>query len=87
MNLTVLLLVVGCYLFLSLCLLPFQYQYVTQLKEMDKKRKEKGISQNEMYEKMSFENQQLHFNAQGSPLFMGANLLATLLYNYKHKKK
>lgn len=40
-----------------------------------------------MYDKMSFEEQELNFNAQGNLLLIGANLLATLLYNWKHKQK
>ncbi len=54
---------------------------------MKKKREKQGISQEEMYDKMSFEEQELSFHAQGNPLFIGANLFATLLYNMKHKKE
>lgn len=75
--------IIGAYLLLSLILLPMQYKYVKHLKE---ERKELGLSQGEYYDKMSFENQQLHYNAQGNLFFLGANLLATLLYNWKHKK-
>ncbi|MGG3560065.1 DUF3949 domain-containing protein [Neobacillus rhizosphaerae] len=78
--------IIGAYLLLSLILLPVQYKYVKHLKEEDKKRKEIGLSQAEYYDKMSFENQELHYNAQGNILFIGANLLATLLYKWKHKK-
>ena len=39
-----------------------------------------------VYEKMGFEREQLHFNAQGNLLFIGANMLATLLYRWRHRK-
>ncbi|NRD77138.1 DUF3949 domain-containing protein [Bacillus sp. BRMEA1] len=35
---------------------------------------------------MGFEEQELNFHAQGSILFIGANMPATMLYNWKHKK-
>jgi hypothetical protein len=79
--------VIGCYILLSLILLPMQYGYIKELKEMNKKIKELGLTKEEYYEKMSFENQELHQNAQGSLLFLGANIFATLLYNWKHKRK
>ncbi|MGM7723874.1 DUF3949 domain-containing protein [Metabacillus sp. Hm71] len=44
------------------------------------------LNPDEYYERMGFETQQLHFNAQGNLLFLGANLLATLVYNWKHKR-
>lgn len=78
-------LVIGVYALLSLCLLPFQYKYIEALKEREKERIKLGLSQNEYYEKMGFETQQIHFHAQGV-VFLGANLLATLIYNWRHKK-
>lgn len=78
---------IGGYFLLSLFLLPMQYPYIKAIKERKKELEEKGISQEEMYEKMSFEEQQLTFALQGSILFLGSNLLATVLYNWKEKKK
>ncbi len=78
-------LVIGVYALLSLCLLPFQYKYIEALKEREKERIKLGLSQNEYYEKMGFETQQIHFHAQGV-VILGANLLATLIYNWRHKK-
>lgn len=77
--------IILAYIVLSFILLPIQYRYVQSIKEMDKERKAAGLTQNEYYEKMSFETELLHSNAQG-PIFIGANLLATLLYNWRHKK-
>ena len=85
MSLSVTLWVLAGYLLLSLILLPMQYSYVKELKKLDQKRREQGISQNEMYDRMSFEEQQLSFNAQGNFLFIGANVFATILYKWKHK--
>lgn len=78
--------VIGGYLLLSLLLLPVQYRYVKSLKEQQKQKEAKGISQQEMYENMSFEEQLSHYHAQGL-FFLGANLFATLMYNWKHKEK
>ncbi|MFE8700081.1 DUF3949 domain-containing protein [Cytobacillus sp. FJAT-54145] len=80
------LIIIGIYLLISLILLPFQYSYIKELKSMHKKNEEKGLNQNDTYEKMSFEEQQLHLNAQGNFLFFGANLLASILYKLKQKK-
>ncbi|WP_048823873.1 DUF3949 domain-containing protein [Bacillus sp. B-jedd] len=76
----------AAYLLLSLLFLPFQYQYIKQLKERRRRNERKGISQSEMVERMSFEEQQLTFNVQGNFLFMGSNLLAEGLYYLKHRK-
>lgn len=46
-------------LFYFLAMIPLQYLYIS---EMNKKKKETGLSQNELYEKMSFEEEQLHFH-------------------------
>ncbi|WP_299090975.1 DUF3949 domain-containing protein [uncultured Metabacillus sp.] len=78
--------IIGAYLLLSLLLLPMQYRYIKQLKEDEKERKVLGLTADAYYERMGFETQQLHFNAQGNLLFLGANLLATLVYNWKHKR-
>lgn len=57
------------------------------MKELAKRTRGKGISQEEIYDKMSFEEQQLTFNVQGEPIFIISNLLATLLYNWNHKEE
>ncbi|WP_251552293.1 DUF3949 domain-containing protein [Neobacillus muris] len=86
MSLSVTLWILGGYLLISLVLTPVQYPYIQSLKEMDKERQRQGKTQNEMYEDMSFEEQQLHLNAQGNPFFILANLFATLLYHWKNKQ-
>ena len=79
--------VLGAYILLSLILAPMQYRYIKELKEMDKERRELGLSQEEYYEKMGFESQQLHYNVQGNFLFIGANLFAEAFYKWKHRRK
>ena len=77
----------GGYILLSLILIPFQYRYVEQMEKMRKVNEKKGISQGEMMENMKFEEQVLHANAQGSILFILANILATIVYKVKHREK
>lgn len=79
--------VIGAYVLLSILLVPIQYKYIKQLKETHNRNKERGITVEDYYNQMSFETQQLHFNAQGNLLFIGANLLATLFYNWINRKK
>ncbi|MGI8385981.1 DUF3949 domain-containing protein [Robertmurraya sp. P23] len=68
-------------------MVPVQYKYIKQLKETQKRNKERGVYVEEHYDQMSFETQLLHFNAQGNLLFIGANLLAPLVYKWKNRKK
>ena len=79
--------IIGAYILLSLLLVPVQYKYIKQLKETQVRNKERGVSVEDHYNQMSFETQQLHFNAQGNLLFIGANLLATLVYNLENRGK
>lgn len=76
----------GGYFVLSLIFLPVQYSYIKELKERRKANEAKGIRQDEMVDNMSFEEQQLTYNAQGNLLMLGSNLLAELIYYVKHRK-
>lgn len=87
MGLTVAIGIMIAYIVLSLALLPMQYRYIKELKDMDRKRKDLGMNQNEYYEQMTFENQLLHLNAQGNIIFIGANALAEIVYYWKNKKR
>ncbi|MGM1047487.1 DUF3949 domain-containing protein [Paenibacillus uliginis] len=64
-------------------MIPVQYNYIKALNE-DPRRKEK--TQNEYYEGMSFQEEQLHFNSQGG-LFWPSSFVASLIYKFRHKKK
>lgn len=79
--------ILGAYILLSLLLLPVQYKYIKELKETQKKNKDRGVSIEDHYDQMSFETQQLHFNAQGNFLFIGANMLAAIVYHLKNREK
>ena len=83
----VFIIVVGGYILLSLILIPFQYRYVEQMEKMRKANEKKGINQGEMMENMKFEEQVLHANVQGSVFFFLANILATIIYKMKHRRK
>ncbi|WP_246861190.1 DUF3949 domain-containing protein [Bacillus sp. REN3] len=63
-----------------------QYLYIKELRKLEEERVQQGITQNELYDRMPFERQQLHYNAQGNPLFILANLFATVLYKIKNRK-
>lgn len=76
----------GGYFVLSLIFLPVQYSYIKELKERRKANEAKGIRQDEMVDNMSFEEQQLTYNAQGNLLMLGSNLFAELIYYVKHRK-
>lgn len=86
MALEVTLFFIAIYAVITLIALPFQYKYVKVLKEMEVERQQKGLNQEDMYDSMNFETQQLHFNAQGNPLLIPANLLATGIYHLRHKR-
>lgn len=66
----------GVALFYFLVMIPLQYMYIS---EMNKRKKKTGLSQNEMYEKMSFEEEQLHFHVQGNIFNMPSALVAYLI--------
>ncbi|RWZ55053.1 DUF3949 domain-containing protein [Halobacillus fulvus] len=68
----------GIYLFISLILTPFQYRYLSALEE-ERKRS------SDYYEAMPVQEEVLHGNAQGNPLFFLANLFAWLLLKLKKK--
>ena len=68
---------VGVYIFLTLILTPVQYRYISALKEEKSKQN---------YEDKSFGEQYLHYNAQANILFIGANILATIIWHIKHRK-
>lgn len=59
-----------------------QYRYISELKKL---KHDSGRDQNQFYENMSFEQEQLHGNLQGS--FWPASLVAQLIYRLRHRKK
>jgi hypothetical protein len=75
------------YIILSIILVPFQYRYIEEMKKQRIAHEKIGIGQGEMFEQMEFEQQVLHANAQGNFLFLLANILATIIYKIKQRKK
>lgn len=78
----VLIIIISVYAIYFLMMIPIQYSYIT---EMKKRLKKQNQSQNEMYDNMSFEEQQLHFNVQGNLLNLPSNLVAALIYKIRHR--
>ncbi|QTC40264.1 DUF3949 domain-containing protein [Bacillus sp. V3] len=87
MLLEVFLIIAGVYILISLLILPFQYRFLITLKKEEEKHRKKGLTQGDMYDKMNAGELALHSNLQGNPLFFLANILASIIYWFKHRKK
>ncbi|MDX8045847.1 DUF3949 domain-containing protein [Gracilibacillus sp. S3-1-1] len=72
----------GIYILLSVIITPFQYRYLTGLKEEQQKA---GQTQLEYYGGKTVSEQILTVNAQGNPLFWGANIFASVIIKIKQK--
>ncbi|MCU5513232.1 MULTISPECIES: DUF3949 domain-containing protein [Bacillus] len=62
-------------------LVPIQYNYIKILK---KKQKKMNVSQNELYDNMSYEESQIHYHYQSNVFTIPASLVASIIYNVKH---
>ncbi|WP_226672072.1 DUF3949 domain-containing protein [Rossellomorea aquimaris] len=85
MELYIFLAIFGLYVLISLLILPMQYRFLIALKAEEQKNRLKGKKQGEMYDAMNAGELSLHGNMQGNPLFLLANLFASILYRMKHK--
>lgn len=65
-------------------MIPIQYANIAETK---KELKRSGKTHNEMYEDMSFEKEQMQFNAQGSFFTIPASLIAEFIYFLRHRKE
>ncbi len=74
----------GIALFYFLVMIPIQYLYLQGLHE---KRKRTGLSQRELYEKMSFEEEQLHFHVQGNLFNIPSAFVAYMILKSRGRKK
>ncbi|MEH7235183.1 DUF3949 domain-containing protein [Bacillus sp. JJ1562] len=74
----------GVLLLYVLIMIPIQYRNIVETKEEIKRTKK---THNEMYEEMPFEEQQLQFNLQGSPINLPSTLIAALIYKIVHRNK
>ena len=66
-----------------LVMIPIEYRYLQGLEE---KKKKTGLSQSKLYEKMSFEEEQLHFNIQGTLWNIPSALVASWLIKRNSRK-
>ncbi|OJD65628.1 DUF3949 domain-containing protein [Bacillus sp. NH11B] len=62
-------------------LVPIQYNYIKVLKD---KQKKMNVSQNELYDKMSYEESQVHHHYQSNVFTIPASLVASIIYKVKH---
>ncbi|MGG5739296.1 MULTISPECIES: DUF3949 domain-containing protein [Bacillus cereus group] len=75
---------VGIALFYFLVMIPIQYLYLQGLNE---KKKRTGLSQQELYKQMSFEEEQLHFHVQGNPFNIPSAFVAYMILKVRGRKK
>ncbi|PEF44783.1 DUF3949 domain-containing protein [Bacillus anthracis] len=71
-------------LFYFLVMIPIQYLYLQGLHE---KKKKTGLSQRELYEKMSFGEEQLHLHVQGNPFNIPSAFVAYMILKVRGRKK
>jgi hypothetical protein len=79
----VLWILISVYAIYALIMIPVQYSYIAETKQ---RFKEKNKSHNEIYDEMSFEEQQLQYNLQGSLYNLPSTLIATLIYKIRNPK-
>ncbi|WP_075981824.1 DUF3949 domain-containing protein [Bacillus massilinigeriensis] len=65
-----------------LAMIPLQYQYISEMKELKKKKKQ---TNEQIIDDMSFEMQQLNFNMQGSFINWPSAIIATFIYKLRHR--
>ncbi|NIK13545.1 hypothetical protein BDD39_000055 [Saccharococcus thermophilus] len=63
-------------------MVPIQYLYISGIKERARKSK---LSQEQMYQNMSFEEEQLHYHMQGNIMNWPAAIVAHFLYRLRHR--
>ncbi|MBR9697178.1 DUF3949 domain-containing protein [Bacillus cereus] len=71
-------------LFYFLIMIPIQYLYLQGLHE---KKKKTGLSQRELYERMSFGEEQLHLHVQGNPFNIPSAFVAYMILKVRGRKK
>ncbi|MED0902797.1 DUF3949 domain-containing protein [Bacillus nitratireducens] len=62
-------------------LVPIQYNYIKILKT---KQEKMNVSQDELYDKMSYEESQTHYHYQSNVFTIPASLIASIIYKLKH---
>ncbi|MGX5564392.1 DUF3949 domain-containing protein [Bacillus toyonensis] len=62
-------------------LVPIQYNYIKMFKE---KQQKMNVAQNELYDKMSYEESQVHYHYQSNVFTIPASPVASIVYKVKH---
>ncbi|MGE8203340.1 DUF3949 domain-containing protein [Heyndrickxia sp. NPDC080065] len=75
--------IISVYVIYCLVMIPFQYNYISSMKDL---KKTSNLTHNELYENMSFEKEQMHFNLQGNIMNMPSSLIAMLIYKLRHRR-
>ena len=65
-------------------MVPIQYRNITETK---KELAKSGLTHNEAYANMSFEQEQMQYNLQGNLLNLPATLIAQLIYSLRRRGK
>ncbi|MGM9986715.1 MAG: DUF3949 domain-containing protein [Bacillaceae bacterium] len=73
--------ILGIYVVYTIVMIPILYHTIADLKE---RQRNYQLTQPELYEKMSFQEQQGMFALQGSPLNFVAGMIANVIYKLKH---
>ncbi|PEB81587.1 hypothetical protein COM95_12445 [Bacillus cereus] len=63
-------------------LVPIQYNYIKILKT---KQEKMNVSQDELYDKMSYKESQIHYHYQSNIFTIPASLVASIVYRVKHQ--
>ncbi|MFB6468807.1 DUF3949 domain-containing protein [Cytobacillus sp. Hz8] len=66
-----------------LAMIPLQYQYISEMKDLKKK---KNQTNEQILDDMSFEKQQLHVNMQGNIINWPSAIIANLIYKIRHRQ-
>lgn len=65
-----------------LAMIPLQYNYI---KDMQEKKAKTQKTNEEIIDNLSFEEQQLTFNAQGSLFTLPSSIVAWIIYKVRHR--
>ena len=79
---TALIIIGSVFIIYVLVMIPLQYRYISEFEELKKKS---GQTQNEIYENMSFEKQQLNFNLQGNLMNLPSTSIAIIVYKIRQR--
>lgn len=66
----------------TIIMTPIQFRYIKKMEELKLKQQK---TQGKIYEEMPVQEEVLHMNLQSNPLFIPANIIATLIYKFRHR--